>query len=754
MAKRKSLKSGKPLLPPEFKQDLVGIIFLAAAAFILISNLSSATGWIGLYLVKTVLLRGVGVGVFALPFFMGLYGIITLIRHEIKEISMRLAGLIALFLTLISFFQFFSPEYFGQALGVFAGAGGVIGYGVALGLSNVVGVAGAYIILTAVGLFSSLLVLNVTLADAANWVFGIFIWASNLLLAAVKFLFTKHDTWEKPKKKELKKAAEKPVQAPLFEQKPEEVRPEPIKEKLVPQKFKEISIVNRDEDEGEPDKKILVRHKKVDNYKLPPMDILEDPTKAEKDREKQIGESIDLRKKLLEESLRNFGVGAQIIEVSQGPAVTRFEIQPDPGVKVSRIVNLADDIALNLATGGVRIEGPIPGKNSIGIEVPNPGTVSVHLKTIINRPEFQNNESPLFVALGMDLSGTPIYADLTRLPHLLIAGTTGSGKSVCVNALITSILMRARPDEVKMVMIDPKMVELSVYDGIPHLLAPVVTEPRRAARMLKDWVIKEMERRYHLFHASGARNIQGYNNKVVEKEPDAMLPYIVVIIDELADMMMAAANEVETTICRLAQMARATGIHLVIATQRPSVDVITGLIKANIPSRIAFAVATQIDSRVILDTSGAEKLLGRGDMLYNPVGAMKPIRLQGGFVTDKEVDRVVKFIKDQAPPEYLEEIVSIKSVLDDRANGDGGEGDSAGPGGRDSLFGDAAKLIIESGQASTSHLQRRFSIGYNRAARIMDEMEAEGVVSKPEGPNKPRRILASLDALKEMGIDV
>jgi S-DNA-T family DNA segregation ATPase FtsK/SpoIIIE len=316
---------------------------------------------------------------------------------------------------------------------------------------------------------------------------------------------------------------------------------------------------------------------------------------------------------------------------------------------------------------------------------------------------------------------------------------------VCINALITSILLRARPDEVKMLMIDPKMVELSIYSGIAHLLAPVVTEPRRAAVTLKEWVIKEMERRYRLFHDSGVRNIAGYNRKLGGEEN---LPYILVIVDELADLMMVAATEVETAICRIAQMARATGIHLVIATQRPSVDVITGLIKANIPSRIAFAVATQVDSRVILDGSGAEKLLGRGDMLYNPIGAMKPIRVQGSFVTEKETERIIKFVKDQAEPEYLEEIVGIKALEIGAGTGTG-EGEE----GRDSLFGDVAMLIVESGQASTSYIQRKFRIGYNRAARLMDEMEAAGVVSAPEGENKPRKILASRETLKSFGIE-
>jgi S-DNA-T family DNA segregation ATPase FtsK/SpoIIIE len=484
--------------------------------------------------------------------------------------------------------------------------------------------------------------------------------------------------------------------------------------------------------------------KRYSKYKLPSLDLLDDPTAKEQQQAEKLRETTDLRRKLLEEALRSFGVGARVVSIFQGPAVTRFELQPEPGVKVSRIANLADDIALNLAAQGVRIEAPVPGKSVVGIEVPNATVTPVRLKEIAMSKEFQNNAAKLLLAIGKDLSGAPIFGDLSKMPHLLIAGTTGSGKSVCINSLITSILLRARPDEVKMLMIDPKMVELSIFNGIAHLLAPVVTDSRRAAVTLKEWVIKEMERRYKLFHDSGARNLQAYNHKVGEEES---IPYIMVIVDELADLMMVAANEVEASICRIAQMARATGIHLVIATQRPSVDVITGLIKANIPSRIAFAVATQIDSRVILDMSGAEKLLGRGDMLYNPIGAMKPMRAQGSFVTDKETERIIKFVRDQAEPEYLEEIVGIKAVEVGKGKGEG-EG-----GGKDSLFAEVANLIVESGQASTSYIQRKFRIGYNRAARLMDEMEEAGIVSPPEGELKTRRVLSGREALKSLGIE-
>jgi len=492
-------------------------------------------------------------------------------------------------------------------------------------------------------------------------------------------------------------------------------------------------------------KPVVAPLRKLGRYELPPLDLLDMPTEKDRQREEKMKETIEIRKKALEETLRSFGIEASVVAVHQGPAVTRYEVQPEAGVKISRIANLADDIALNLASQGVRIEAPIPGKQAVGIEVPNPAVTPVRLREIAKTEEFQNHHSKLFIGIGKDLSGVPVFGDLSKMPHLLIAGTTGSGKSVCINTLITSLLLRARPDEVKFVMIDPKMVEFTHYADIPHLLAPIVTDPKKASRTLKEWVLHEMDRRYKSFYAAGVRNLDAYNAKAARtpKELEA-LPYIVIIIDELADLMMVAANEVETTICRIAQMARATGIHLVIATQRPSVDVITGLIKANIPSRISFAVATQVDSRVILDMSGAEKLLGRGDMLYHPVGAMKPFRLQGAFVSDNEVEKITSFIKKQAQPQYSQEIIDIEYGPETSAG--------TGEGGRDDLFAEAAKIIIQGGQASTSHLQRRLRIGYNRAARLMDEMEAAGIVGPLENDNKPRRITASSETLRSLGI--
>ena len=734
MAKKKNEK----FEPSPFQQDLAGILLIAFSIFILVSNFSSSTGLVGLYIVKLAFRSILGMGIYILPFFIGLYGAIMLFRREIKELRIRLTGLSIPFITFITSAQFYSPLYFKAEAQytVIQGAGGFIGFCIKYALERTIGNIGAYILLIALAFISVLLVLNVT-------VMGLLAYLSTVLTLP-RLPERKKPVRDKKERliipEDTKSIA---AQMTLIKEMPKEVVefPAPIHMEVESQTqtakrsdvMEEVVVVDTDSQEAR-------QRKNYAKYKLPPVDLLDDPTEKDRERQGKLREVTEMRQRLLEETLGSFGVEARVVSIYQGPAVTRYELQPGPGVKVSRIANLADDIALNLAAQGVRIEAPVPGKSVVGIEVPNTYVTPVRLKEILKTNEFQKNPSKLFVGLGKDLAGSPIYGDLGKMPHLLIAGTTGSGKSVCVNSLIISILMRAKPDEVKFIMIDPKMVELSSYNDIPHLLAPVVTEARRAAMTLKYWVVKEMERRYKTFHDTGAKNLEHFNSRVPKED---RLPMIVVIVDELADLMMAAAADVETTICRLAQMARATGIHLVIATQRPSVDVITGLIKANIPSRIAFAVATQIDSRVILDMSGAEKLLGRGDMLYNPIGAMKPVRLQGSFVTDAEQERILKFIKDQAEPEYLEEIAALK--LPDGETHSLDETDAAG---RDNLFTEAAKLVVESGVASTSYLQRKMRIGYNRAARLMDEIEGAGIVTKPEGDNKPRRILASRETLK------
>ncbi|MFL1673932.1 FtsK/SpoIIIE family DNA translocase [Paenibacillus dendritiformis] len=467
-------------------------------------------------------------------------------------------------------------------------------------------------------------------------------------------------------------------------------------------------------------------------YRLPSFSLLAKQQGAGKG-----GEHSDFMQtaRKLEATLESFGVRAKVLEVVRGPAVTRYEIQPDIGVKVSRIVSLSDDIALALAAKDIRMEAPIPGKSAIGIEVPNNEVSVVTMREVMETPTFTEAPSRLSIALGRDISGMPIVGNLARMPHLLVAGATGSGKSVCINGIITSILYKAKPDEVKFLMVDPKMVELNVYNGIPHLLAPVVTDPKRASLALKKIVV-EMEKRYELFSKSGTRNIEGYN-KLMAEQPEMLLPYIVVIVDELADLMMVAANDVEDAICRLAQMARAAGIHLIIATQRPSVDVITGLIKANIPSRIAFGVSSQVDSRTILDSAGAEKLLGRGDMLFLPVGASKPVRVQGAFLSDQEVEAVVTYVSSQGEAEYNEELVP---ELD--------ENGMASDEPVDELYDQALQIVLEAQQASASLLQRRMRIGYNRASRLIDYMHMQGIIGPHEG-SRPREVLMTLEQFEQ-----
>ncbi|GAA0495975.1 DNA translocase SpoIIIE [Salinibacillus aidingensis] len=485
------------------------------------------------------------------------------------------------------------------------------------------------------------------------------------------------------------------------------------------------------EDQTELDESLPLAEKENIEYILPSPELLVEPVQNSQQQEKS---HIQATVRKLEKTFESFGVKARVSKVHVGPSVTKYEVYPSAGVKVSKIVNLHDDLALALAAKDLRIEAPIPGKSAIGIEVPNQEIATVSLKEVMDAYP-KGNSSKLLFGLGRDISGEVITAELNKMPHMLIAGATGSGKSVCVNGIITSILMRAKPHEVKMMMIDPKKVELNVYNGIPHLLTPVVTDPKKASRALKK-VVAEMERRYDLFSETGTRNIEGYNEYVKrmnsispEEEEQPLLPYIVVLIDELADLMMVASNEVEDAITRLAQMARAAGIHLIIATQRPSVDVITGVIKANIPSRIAFSVSSQTDSRTILDSGGAEKLLGRGDMLFIPVGASKPTRIQGAFLSDEEVERIVDHCVEQQKAQYQEDMIpeeesEVVQEVDDE------------------LYDDAVQLVLEMQSASVSMLQRRFRIGYTRAARLIDAMEDRGIVGPYEG-SKPRKVLTN-----------
>ena len=485
-------------------------------------------------------------------------------------------------------------------------------------------------------------------------------------------------------------------------------------------------------------------------YRTPPLSLLTKGKKAGGDSDAHLRETA----RKLQETLHSFGVNVTITNVSCGPAVTRYELQPEQGVKVSKIVGLTDDIKLNLAAADIRIEAPIPGKAAVGIEVPNKENAVVHLRDLLESGEFKNSSSAIAFAAGRDIAGKPVVADIAKMPHLLVAGATGSGKSVCINTMIISILYKASPEDVKLIMIDPKVVELSVYNGIPHLMIPVVTDPKKAAGAL-NWAVSEMMKRYELFAKYNVRDIKGFNEKTESMTPEeregkpGKMPQIVIIVDELADLMMVAPGEVEEAICRLAQLARAAGIHLVVATQRPSVNVITGLIKANMPSRIAFSVTSGVDSRTIIDMNGAEKLLGKGDMLFYPSGYQKPARVQGAFVSDKEVQAVVEYLKKQnGEASYSEEIVSeVNSTASGLGSGSAGES-SGDSGGRDAYFAEAGKFIIEKEKASIGMLQRMFRIGFNRAARIMDQLCEAGVVGPEEG-TKPRKVLMSMEEFEK-----
>ncbi|WP_084034706.1 DNA translocase FtsK [Anaerobacillus alkalilacustris] len=478
-------------------------------------------------------------------------------------------------------------------------------------------------------------------------------------------------------------------------------------------------------------KKDKAAQKKLEqnNYQFPTLQLLNIPEKKSGDSNQWLEE----KKQLLEATLINFNVQAKVVGVTRGPSVTRFEIQPEAGVKVSKVTGLTDDIKLSLAARDIRMEAPIPGKNAIGIEVPNDVSSPVFIREILRSGEFLNNPSPLTVAMGLDIEGKPVVTDIQKMPHGLIAGSTGSGKSVCINSILISIMFKATPDQVKLMLVDPKMVELAPYNNIPHLVTPVITDAKQATIALK-WAVEEMERRYELFVQNGVRDIKRYND-VMKKDNDTTLamPYIVIVIDELADLMMVSPQDVEEAICRIAQKARACGIHLLLATQRPSVDVITGLIKANIPSRIAFSVSSQADSRTIIDSGGAERLLGKGDMLLFENGASKPIRVQGNFVSDEEIDRVISLVKQQRKPDYLfdkEQLVKTYEAIDQE----------------DELFVEACYYVIEQGVASSSSLQRRFRIGFNRAARLIDMMESRGIISEAMG-SKPRNVLISEEEL-------
>lgn len=729
-------KSKKPARGPTIQRglkfELLGLALFTLAALATATFFTASLGALG-NLGGRALSATAGSGRYVLPLLLFLLGL-HFLKERCFKLSPKMLGAAFLFMALVTFLHlrlvpgnYFSAGWEGLGGGVTGAAGAAL-------LTRCFGLTGSYILLVSLSIAGVILLTGTSLAKMG-------------MAAALRTKTTGSKAWQKifnfvfeeynrepaekcsdPKRARSKNNGKLNAAGDMGAQQPEAAPTGDRSSKEEP-----ADIAEEVKLEAYP---LALSDGRV--YMLPQPDLL---SGSKLTKSVSAGKDIPERTRKLEETLASFGIGAKVTEVSVGPAITRFELQPPPGVKVSRIVGLADDIALSLAAPGVRIEAPIPGKAAVGIEVPNIEISPVQLRELLESKEFTAPASRLSIALGKDIAGNPIVSDLGKMPHLLVAGATGSGKSVCINTLICSILFRATPDEVKFLMVDPKMVELTTYNGIPHLISPVVTDAKKAAGTLR-WAVKEMERRYELFAAAGVRDIGRYNGFCLEQknEENSLLSYIVIIIDELADLMMVAPADVEDSICRLAQMARAAGMHLVVATQRPSVDVITGLIKANIPSRISFAVSSQTDSRTILDMGGAEKLLGKGDMLFFPVGAPKPVRVQGAFLTDSDVEKLVDFLKEQGKPVYDEQVLNAAPAAGTRLQAE--EID-------DELLAQAVQLFIESGTASISLLQRRLHIGYARAARLVDIMEQKNIVGAFEG-SKPRSILMTLDQYRQV----
>ncbi len=735
--KTKPKQAEKPQKNP-LVSEIWAVLLTAFGVILILSFYFDATGPFGEFL-KSFGRGMLGIPSFVLPALVTYGGVKFIIKREISTRGILLTGGI-LFIVSAFFHLFSSYEFTGVVdyyhLGILNEGGGVIGGIIATPLALFASKWGAFVLLLALAVIMIIALTKISLSDI-------------LKSAAEKIRErSQQEKEEYVYEYESKLKNKRETTPPKKEEEPFEPEikiftndqlglSDAVEEKPAPEADKpaekKVKAVDAEEIEKE-----IEKAKPVIDYKFPPPSLLENHASS---TGKIKPEDLREKAKKLVDTLKSFGVEAKVLEVSRGPSVTRFELQPSAGVKVSKIVNLADDIALNLAAFGVRIEAPIPGKAAVGIEIPNQSISTVSLKDVLESKEFTSFKSKTAFALGKDISGKPIVADISKMPHLLIAGATGSGKSVSINTLITSIIYKANPNEVKLLMIDPKVVELGVYNGIPHLLIPVVTDPRKAAGAL-NWAVSEMTNRYKMFADCNVRDIGGYNDYALQEELD-LLEKIVIIIDELSDLMMVAPHDVEDAICRLAQMARAAGMHLVIATQRPSVDVITGLIKANIPSRISFAVSSQIDSRTILDMMGAEKLLGRGDMLYLPVGASKPTRVQGAYISDKEVENIVDYIKNGFDATYDEEILEkIQS---------GGEKEED-EGAADELLPQAIEIVVDAGQASVSLVQRRLKVGYSRAGRIVDQMEARGIIGPHEG-SKPRQVLITRQEFYEMSMN-
>ena len=777
--KRNTKKKGSESV--EKKGDVKAVLYIAIGILLSFSTYTDLAGVLSVISRKTMYSM-FGVIVYLIPLYLVYFGIDTVrskgtIRYSRRFFSVTVLAIVVwLFCSTMSI-QFMSGSAYNNESFLemikklnfsnnYSLHGGFFGFLITYPLSKLIGYIGSYILYSTLFLIGMILLMDITLYD-------IYVKIKKMITGFIGVAFSKSNV----KKENIRKKREKSINNDTIEvivpdgknEKDEFIKG--INNKIQILDFmrnSELQDVNPLQNFNLDDTEVYTKNSTVDSeinnskknskklshedkdvvskeiehsinevgetikkdYLFPSMDLLNINSKLKlKNEDKK--DLIENANKL-EETLSNFGVEAKVVQVTKGPSVTRFELQPSPGVKVSKIVNLQDDIALGLAANGVRMEAPIPGKAAIGIEVPNKKQSPVFLREVLDSKEFTNTNKNLAFALGKDITGKCIVGDLSKMPHMLIAGATGSGKSVCINSLIISLLYKYSPEQVKLLMVDPKVVELSVYNGIPHLLIPVVTDPKKAAGAL-NWAVNEMNKRYNLFSQMKVKNIESYNKLFDKGEIQEKLPYIVVIVDELADLMMACPNDVEDYICRLAQMARAAGMHLIIATQRPSVDVITGVIKANIPSRVSFAVSSGTDSRTILDQVGAEKLLGRGDMLYYPIGENKPIRVQGAFISEEEVENVVEFIKQSDEDiDYSEDIlnhinneVTTEAVITN-------EGDE--------LLEEAIKIVVEYQQASTSFIQRKLRVGFNRASRIMDELEERGVISEKDG-SKPRQVL-------------
>ena len=795
--KGKGSKSKKAPVKSDSNPDITGIIYMATGVIFAIAIYTDLAGALST-IAQTIVCAAIGVGMYALPIYLIYFGFQYIKTRGNIQLDKCFFGITIMVIVIMmvcgtlniqgsytpdNFIESFKEILYGDTEFIH---GGIISYLVCYPLYRLLGFLGAYVILFTFSVISVTLIFDITLYDlgikAYNTKEKIKTSRREKINNTSKIEKTRNrdsfinivdktesDDGEKSSRELLSKVDKKIKILDFMKNAQEDdIATEPIKEEVSSDIQIDSFLDKQDEKQSYPEKVITKETNKQKKEKLDEnvKDVvskeIQDVMEGQREEKEYVHPSLELlktnsstklnssdKKELiesankLEEILSNFGVDAKVTQVTKGPSVTRFELQPSPGVKVSKIVNLSDDIALGLAASGIRIEAPIPGKAAVGIEVPNRNHTAVFLREVLENEEFIESKKKLAFALGKDISGKCVVGDLSKMPHTLIAGATGSGKSVCINSLIISILYKYNPNEVKLLMVDPKVVELNVYNGIPHLLIPVVTDPKKAAAAL-NWAVNEMTKRYKLFADMGVRNMESYNELYNKGIIEQKLPYIVIIVDELADLMMVCPNDVEDYIGRLAQMARAAGMHLVIATQRPSVDVITGVIKANIPSRISFAVSSQIDSRTILDSSGAEKLLGKGDMLYYPVGESKPLRVQGCFISEEEVEQVISFIKSEQGEDtsYEEDIIEhINSAADSSSSGSHDGNDDV-----DELLNDAINIVVEFQQASTSFIQRKLRVGFNRASRIMDELEERNIISEKDG-SRPRQVLVTKEQL-------